>query len=108
MEPNKSEAKEPKQEIKTVYVSKNKRNPWVAYTIILALVIVIMAFFLYKSGGLTGGVIGKDTAGQKLADYLNSRTGGGVELVSSEEDGNLYKVTVSYQGSDIPVYITKD
>jgi len=103
-----SAVKEEKKEVRTVYVSNNK-NPWMIYTAVLAVIVVVLAFFLYSGrGGVTGDVIDKDKAAEKLVAYLNSRTGGGVELVSSEEDGSLYKVMVSYQGDEIPVYVTKD
>ncbi len=104
-----AEKKEEKKEVKTVYVSKNQKNPWVMYTVVLAIVALILAFFAFgNGGGVTGDVISKDKASEKLVTYLNLRTGGGVELVSSEQEGSLYKVMVAYQGDEIPVYITTD
>lgn len=109
MEQDKPAVNEEKKDVRTVYVSKNEKNPWMLYTAILAVIVVILAFFLYSGrGGVTGDIIDKDKAAEKLITYLNSRTGGGVELVSSEEDGSLYKVMVSYQGDEIPVYVTRD
>mgnify|MGYP000725223468 CR=1 FL=1 len=35
-------------------------------------------------------------------------TGGGVEYVSYEDKGNLYKITVAFEGRDISMFITKD
>jgi hypothetical protein len=59
--------------------------------------------------GMTGRVtMPADDAGNKLVGYLNERTGGGVEYKSTEAMGDLYKVMVSYQGQEIPVFITKD
>ena len=46
--------------------------------------------------------------GEKITDYLNSKTAGGVEYVSYKDLGNIYEITVSYEGSNLPVYITKD
>jgi len=57
---------------------------------------------------ITGSTIGGEDAGQTIVEYLNSRTGGGVEYISHEDIGNLYEVTVSYQGQDVPVFVTKD
>src|SRR4030042_523670 len=108
MEASKRETKEHKQEIKAVYVSKQKKNPWVIYTVVLAVAVIILSILLYRGGGVTGNTIDKDKAAEKLVSYLNSRTGGGVELVSSEKDGSLYNVLVSYNGDEIPVYITTD
>ncbi len=109
MEASKTETKEPKQEVKAVYISKEKKNPWVIYTFVLAVAVIILAILLYKGGVAgTGKVVDKDMAAEKLVNYLNSRTGGGVELVSSTQEGSLYNVMVSYQGDEIPVYITTD
>lgn len=84
------------------------KNPWVIVSIILAVVVIIL---LIKSfGGVSTGVtVSGEDAGAKLVEFLNSRTGGGVEYLSFEElGGDLYAVTVSYNGQDIPVFITKD
>ncbi len=108
MEASKTEIKEHRPEIKAVYVPKNKKNPWVAYTVVLAIAVIALAFLLYRGSGVTGNTVDKDKAAEKLVGYLNERTGGGVELVSSEKDGSLYNVMVSYKGDEIPVYITTD
>jgi hypothetical protein len=111
MEEHKVEKKEFKRESTnniSPIQSKIKKNPWIVYTIVLAIVAIVLAYFLYKSGGLTGNTIGANAAGEKLVTYLNSKTGGGVELVSSKDSGSLYEVMVTYQGNEIPVYITKD
>ncbi len=102
------EKKEERKDVKTVYVSKKEKNPWVMYTVIIAIIALVLAYFAFGQSGVTGNIIGKDAAGEKLVTYLNSRTGGGVELVSSEQEGSLYKVMVAYQGDEIPVYITTD
>lgn len=88
-----------------------KKNPWLISTVVLGSIVVVILFFVFKGGvigGITGTVISEGEAGNKLVDYLNTRTGGGVSLVSAESEDSLYKVTVSYQGDKIPLYITKD
>ncbi len=90
--------------------SKAKRNPWIISTILFAIIAValLVTAFTGGTGGITGGVISEEAAADKLVGYLNTRTNGGVTLVSSEDAGSLYMVLVSYQGDEIPVYITKD
>lgn len=88
------------------FVLKLKKNPWIISTIALGLIVIVLLIVNFT--GITGNVISGDDAGQKLVSYLNSRTGGGVTYLSSEDLGDLYKVTVVYQGSNIPVYATKD
>ena len=49
-----------------------------------------------------------EEAGEIIIDYLNARTGGGVTYISNTDLGFLYEITVSYNGQNIPVFITKD
>jgi hypothetical protein len=56
-------------------------------------------------------VVAKDSVGQKVIDYINNNlvpSGSTVSLVSVEEENGMYLVTTSYQGNEIPVYVTKD
>jgi len=86
--------------------SSKRKNDWKILSGILAVVIIILlAIIIY--GKMNGGVSG-DVAGKKIVDFLNEKTGGGVEYVSAADKGNMYEVTVSYQGQEIPVYVTKD
>lgn len=89
-----------------------KKNPWIIATIVLGIIALIFLVLMLRGGItgniITGKVIGGEDAGDKLIDYLNSRTGGGIEYVSHEDVGNLYEVFVLYQEQEIPVYITKD
>jgi len=94
---------------------KPVKNPWMVAAVLLGVIAVILLFMVLSGKGIVGNVIGVgggeisgDEAGEKLTEYLNVRAGGGVEYVSYEDMGNLYEIIVSYQGQDIPVYITKD
>lgn len=91
----------------SVSKTKSEKNLWKVLTVILGIVIVVLLVVTFK-GGITGMFVSKSDAPEKLIAYLNSRSGGGVELVSSEDLGSLYRVTVSYKGDQIPVYVTKD
>lgn len=89
-------------------VKKNmKKNPWMITSSILGVIIVILLIVVFR-GGVTGNVVKGDDAGNKIAEFLNGRTGGGVEYVSYQDIGSLYEVTVKYQGQDVPVFVTKD
>jgi protein-disulfide isomerase len=79
-------------------------NPWMISTILLLIVFVAFAFSVYKPSD-------KDKIGQSAIDFINNNLVEGVDkatLVSVEEDAGLYKVTTSYKGQNIPVYVTKD
>ncbi len=86
---------------------KIKGNPWIMVSIVLGIAVLILLFMVLR-GGITGNVVKGESAGTTIVEYLNARTGGGVEYVSYKDLGNLYEVTVSYQGQEIPVYVTKD
>jgi len=87
--------------------SPDKKNPWVAVSLILGVAVIVLLVILYR-GGITGNAISGDSAGNKIVEYLNEKTGGGVEFVSTNDLGSLYEINVQYQGQKIPVYMTKD
>ena len=93
------------EKVKENSISK-KTNWWMISTIVLAIALVLV----YITGGITGGVVGVSTtnAEQSMLDFLNARTGGGVEIVETNEQGAFYEIIVEYQGQEIPVYMTKD
>lgn len=64
--------------------------------------------FSRGGGNVTADVISTDDAGKQLVSFLNSQGKGDVQLVSTVQEGSLYKSTVNFQGQDIPVYTTLD
>ena len=104
---DKQEAAENAQ-AKTRFSSRLKRNPWIASTGILITICLILIAFIFGFGSSTGNVVSENEAGTKIVSFLNSKVGGGVSQSSIEDIGSVYKVMVSYQGGDIPVYVTKD
>ena len=94
-----------KEEHKVIKSIRN--NPWIAVNIVLGILIIVLLIMTFK-GGLIEKVISGNDAGKNLVQYLNQKTNGGVEFVSSNDKGDLYEVKVKYQGQEIPVYSTKD
>ncbi len=91
---------------KTSIAKKLKKNPWILSTLIFGIVAIILLIGAF--GGPTGQV-SKDIAGNEFVEFINSKGTAEVELISSEDQGsNLYKLIVSSQGQEVPVYITKD
>jgi len=88
---------------------KLMKNPWMTSSIFLGVVVLILMINMF-AGGMTGGVVGvsEDVAAQKVLDFVNGQTGGGVTLVEVKENSGLYEVFVEYRGDKIPLYITKD
>jgi protein-disulfide isomerase len=84
---------------------KIRENPWIISTIILGILVILL---LISNVGFSGKVMSEKAAGEALVGFLNQQTEGGVEFVSSDSLGSVYEITVSYQGQEIPVYVTKD
>lgn len=82
-----------------------RENPWMAATIVLGVVTILL---LIPALGMTGGVISEDAAGEKLLNYYSSNGATDLELQGVEEVNGLYMVTFLYQGTEVPVYMTKD
>ncbi len=88
--------------------SRLRNNLWIVSTVILGVICLALLFLVFNNG-ITGNVIGKGEAGEKLVSYLNGQVPSGEVILSSvEEESGLYRVTVDYQGDAIPLYMTKD
>ena len=85
-------------------IKKLSKNYWAISTVILSIALVSIIIIPYN---ITGNTIGEKEVGQKVLDFANSQ-GVNAELVSVNSDGQFYKVTLSMQGQEIPVYVTKD
>lgn len=77
----------------------NKANVWMSISLVLLITLVAVIFW-------PSGVSGK-IAGQSIVDLANSQ-GADAELVSVASENGLYKVIISIQGQEMPVYVTKD
>ena len=87
-------------------ITKYKGTFWMPAFIVVSLLLVGM---IVMNGGITGSTIISETeAGESLVAFLNEKTDGGVTLLEVEKQDSLYEVTVSYQGQEIPVYMTAD
>jgi len=103
------EVKEVKNDVVTFkkpeFVKSIKKNPWIAITIILALVLAYLIFF---KGAMTGGTISANEAGVKLVSFYEENGAEGISVDSVETISGVYQVNILYQGELIPIYITKD
>lgn len=90
------------------FITSVRNNPWMVSTFVLG-ILFLVALFVASSGGLgTGATVSEQEIGQKVLAALNKQTGGGVTLGPVAREGGLYKVTVTYQGDEVPVYATLD
>jgi protein-disulfide isomerase len=99
------------EEKKIITIKLPKINIWMIFTVILAILLVV---FYFKGWTFTGMAVVPGLTPQQAADkainYINQNLvqTGQVTFVSVEDQNGLYVVTTSYQGQQIPVYVTKD
>ncbi|MEK6928718.1 MAG: thioredoxin domain-containing protein [Nanoarchaeota archaeon] len=87
------------------YFDRIKANPWIIFTFVLVIVLIVMFFI---KPGSTGFAISEKDAGDKLVDFINKQGNGEAKFVSAEKSNGLYKITVEFNGQNIPVYMTPD
>ncbi|MFH1271206.1 MAG: hypothetical protein ABII03_06260 [Nanoarchaeota archaeon] len=112
-EKEKKATQESPKEDKKSFTEKIRENPWVASTIVLGVIVLI--FLIGGFGGITGGSImtggtigvSENQAAENLVDFANAQ-GAGAELIDVVKDGEFYKVTLSLNGQETPVLVTKD
>jgi len=96
---------------KVIKIRVPRISIWMATTLIL-LVVLAYVSYLYFKGVPTNGTptFTAQQAANKTVSYINKNliTTGSATLVSTEDVSSLYKITASYQGQNIPVYVTKD
>lgn len=88
-----------------------KFNLWILVSLVLAIALVLSLIQGWSVTGKSTGALSAAQAGQKTIDYINNnlvQAGTSVSFVSIKDMGAVYEVTTSYQGSEIPVYISKD
>jgi len=87
---------------------------WKHLSILLIVALVASFIFNFKLFNLPiagmATVLTPQEAAKKCVDYINNNLvqTGQATLVSVEELSGIYNVTTSYQGQQIPVYVTKD
>ena len=95
---------------KETLTDRMRENPWTVSTIVLGIIVLIFLasnFTGFTGSTITGGVISEGDAGQAMLDFADSQ-GVDAELVDVIEEENFYVVTLSIQGQNVPVHVTKD
>ena len=89
---------------------KLRGNPFILSTAICGVLAVLLLVVVVSgsSGGITGKIVSGNEAGNNLIEFLNGVTNSEVALVSTEDFGDLYKVTIEFKGKKMPIYVTKD
>jgi len=78
------------------------KNYWAVATVVLAILLIVVLVFPSSGSG-----IGEKAAGEKVVKFVEDN-GGQASVISTSEENGLYKITLSIQGQELPVYVTKD
>ena len=81
--------------------------------VVITLAILILAFFVIKSGAVAnlfgGGDVSEKEATAKLLEwFVINVPDSEATFVSSSKQGSFYEITLSIDGQETPVYVTAD
>lgn len=98
---------------KVNFTEKFRENPWIVASIVLGIVTLVLLINDFTSLGtsVTGAsvvVADKDQVEAKVLDFINSQSDVPVQIASTETESGLYKITILYQGQQVPLYVTMD
>ncbi|MBL7206131.1 MAG: hypothetical protein ISS36_00860 [Candidatus Aenigmarchaeota archaeon] len=99
--------KKPEYEKEFQETFEKKRKPYVFAAVIV--IAFVVGYFVTPT--ITGFMTASPSQiGNKMVSFVNENLipGGGVTLVSVETMSDLYVITVSFEGNDMPLYATKD
>ncbi|MEK6918054.1 MAG: thioredoxin domain-containing protein [Nanoarchaeota archaeon] len=112
---DKVEHKVPEEQISVHKVpsvtQRMRQNPWIVSTLILVVVtfILLIGNFSGSSGKIDGAsVASKADVEAKIMSFVKSQVGDDATLVGTNVTNGLYMVTISYQGQQVPIYMTLD
>ena len=90
------------------YIDKFRDNPWIISTLVLGLVIILLIAFIGSNDG--GEIVSEKIAVDNLVSFIKSQNKEDVSFsVSSvQQEGQLYKITLNYQGQEVPIYVSLD
>ncbi len=96
----------------TTLTDKIRDNPWVVATLVLGVVVVILLAGGFGGGGaMTGATVGvanPDEVQSKVLSFVESQVDEPVEVVETNLKNGLYEIVISFQGREIPLYVTQD
>jgi len=82
-------------------------KPWVVSTFVLGILVILLLAGNLFNFNITGNAVSANKAGENILNFAVSQ-GMTAEVVSVTSEGSFYKVILSIDGSEVPVYVTKD
>ena len=72
-------------------------------------IILVLAFFIIKSGLISGGNVSEKEATAKLMNFFATQVpDAAATFVSASRQGSLYEINLKIDGQEAPVYVTAD
>ncbi|MCX6818850.1 MAG: hypothetical protein NT129_02520 [Candidatus Aenigmarchaeota archaeon] len=103
---------EPKHEETPVKTDGKKKNPWMYSTIaVVVLLAIVVAVSFTGTGTPVSNKIPSQEAANKTISFINDNllsAGTTAELVTVEEEQDLYKLKINVGGQPYDTYVTKD
>lgn len=90
------------------YIDKFRDNPWIISTLALGLVIILLIAFFGPNN--KGEIVSEKIAADNLVSFIKNQNKEDISFsVSSvQQEGQLYKVILNYQGQEVPIYVSLD
>ncbi len=90
--------------------SKMKKDNFWKYSVFVLLAILLLwGIFFFKSGCTGKVILEEEEAQEELSEFLGGMIQEGeIDFISSNDLGDVYEFTVSYEGNTFPQYITKN
>lgn len=89
------------------FTKKFRENPWIVSTFVLIVLAIVLVVNGSGNGGITGGVISEDDAGDIVLDLAKSQVRD-AEVIEINSKNGLYEVILLMDGEEVMIYITKD
>ena len=82
---------------------------WIISVVVLV-TLFALAFFLLNSGIIKNGTeISEEEAKTNLLTFLaNQAPNSNVTFISSSREGSLYKIIITIDGGEVPIFVTAD
>lgn len=95
---------------KKTVTNQLRENPWILSTVVLGIFVLVFVIGTFDGvGSITGNVVSSEEIGEDLLAFYQSQGGiEGLSLDSVEEVSGVYRVNFLFEGTIVPIYVTKD
>lgn len=78
-------------------------------SVLVIVAILVLGFFVLKSGIISGGAVSEKEATSKLLNFFVTQVPDvNATFVSASRQGSLYEINLNIDGEETPIYVTAD